>query len=327
MSPSIATSRMPFILPERRKTSRARLNLSAPGHELPDVSRFLITRRAGVLTAAAAAAVLGTAVPALADVTVDPPSAPQGSGANLTFRVTNTEPSAITRVTLMLPADSPIAEVYPLSVDDWAPQITNRTLATPLATIHGGTPATETASAITWIAMPGRSLAPGKSADLSVAVGPLPTLSQMQFTVEATLAGGTTPVALPPVTLALTPATAQEQAATAEEHAGHGAAGTEAGDPAPAVEADQLEVTDQGSRLWSAAGWLLAALAAAAAIVTTVRGRRRPAAQQGGKPADKTGQPADETGQPADGAKEPVGAGAGKIRATGWRYRDSPDPE
>ena len=124
-----------------------------------------------MLAAAVAAGVLGAASPAAADVTVSPPSAPQGSGANVTFTVTNTAPSAITKVKLRLPADLPVAEVYPLSVDDWAPQITNRKLDTPLTSIHAGRRSPRPPRTITWIAMPGKALAPGKSADLAVALG------------------------------------------------------------------------------------------------------------------------------------------------------------
>jgi hypothetical protein len=294
------------------------LNLSGAGHELPDVSRFLITRRAGVLTAAAAAAVLGTAAPALADATVSPSSAPQGSGANLTFRVTNTEQSPITRVKLLLPVDSPIAEVYPLSVDDWAPQITNRKLQTPLATIHGGTPATETAADITWIAMPGKSLAPGKSADLSVAVGPLPTLSQMQFTIQATYANGSAGAAMPPVSLALTPATAEDQAAA---HAGHaGAATTAPGSGSSAADDSAFAAVvaaNQGPSLWSIAGWVIAGLAGVGAIVMAFRRRKGEETEAPGDPAESA-DPAE-----SDEPKETVGAGAAKV--TSWSYRDRPD--
>jgi hypothetical protein len=306
------------------------LNLSGAGHELPDVSRFLITRRAGVLTAAAAAAVLGTAAPALADVTVSPSSAPQGSGGALTFRVTNTEQSPITRVKLLLPADSPIAEVYPLSVDDWAPQITNRKLQTPLATIHGGTPATETAADITWIAMPGKSLAPGKSADLTVEVGPLPTLSQMQFTVQATYAKGTAGATMPPVTLTLTPATAAEQSAAAAAHAGHaGGTSTTGADTSAADDSAFAAVVaaNQGPSFWSIAGWIAAALAGAGGLVAVLRGRRRPEAEA--EATSEIEEPehdeAKEDEAKEDEAKEAVGAGAGKIRASSWRYQDGPE--
>lgn len=277
-----------------------------------------------MLTAAAAAAVLGTAAPALADATVSPASAVQGSGENLTFRVTNTEQSAITRVKLLLPADAPIAEVYPLSVDDWAPLITNRKLQTPLATIHGGTPATETAADITWIAMPGKSLAPGKSADLSVAVGPLPTLSQMQFTLQATYANGTAGAAMPPVTLSLTPATAEQQAAAAAAHAGHDAGTGTTGDTSAADDSAFAAVVaaGQGPSLWSIAGWIFAVLAGAGAIIAVLRSRRRSAGARSA--GAEEAEPTTETPE-QDETKESVGAGAGKIRLSSWRYQDGPE--
>ncbi len=78
------------------------------------MSRNLIARRAGVLAATVTAAALTTGGPALADVTVEPPSAVQGEGANVHFTVTNPGTSPITRVKLMLPADNPVAEVVPL---------------------------------------------------------------------------------------------------------------------------------------------------------------------------------------------------------------------
>lgn len=278
------------------------------------MSRFRVTRRAGILTATAAAVVLGTAVPALADATINPPSAVQGSGQNLTFHVTNTQQSPITKVKFSLPKDAAIAEVYPLSVDDWAPEITSQKLLTPLTTIHGGTPVSEATASITWIAMPGKNLAPGKSTDLSVAVGPLPTLSRMDFTIQATYANGSV-VAMPPVTLTLREATAEDEAAIAAEHAGHDATSADGTDSTADDSAFSAIVAqaDQGPSFWSIAGWILAALAAAAAVVTMVRSRRRAAA--GPEAAEEEPVAADDAG------KEKVGAGAGKIRSSSWRYQ------
>ena len=120
------------------------MNQSRAGYELPLVRHFHLARRAGV---PAVAAVIGAlvATPALADVSVTPTTAVQGSGENLTFHVTNTGTAALSTITLRLPTDTAVAEVYPLSVDNWAPKIEMKPLATPLATIHGGTPATEAA--------------------------------------------------------------------------------------------------------------------------------------------------------------------------------------
>jgi hypothetical protein len=225
-----------------------------------------MARRAGVLAVAALAGVLGAAGPAAADVVVNPASAPQGSGANLTFRVTNTGRSPITRVQLILPPDTPVAEVYPLSVDDWAPQITQRELRHPLTTIHSGTPVTETARDISWIAVPGRSIAPGRHADLGIALGPLPTVSRMSFQVRATYAGGGAGPSMPPAVLTLTPAAGGR----APVHGGHAAtaAGGDAALPAVVAQADS------GRRWWSIAGWTGVALLAIGMLVAVRRSRR-----------------------------------------------------
>ena len=295
-------------MPNPGKEISARLNHSRVRSELPLVRNLEKHRRAGVLAAAVAAGVLCAASPAAADVTVSPPSAPQGSGTNVTFKVTNTAQSAITKIKLLLPADLPIAEVYPLSVDDWAPQITNRSLDTPLPGLHGGTPVTETASDITWTAMPGKALPPGKSADLPVAMGPLPSSAQMSFTIQPTYADPAKGAPLPPAVLTLTPAV-PGQAATHNEHSG--TAGS-AEDGTDAATFAALLDADDGPGFWTIAGWVVAALTAAAGAVAVLRSRRRPAAPA--EPAE-TG----EAGEP----KELVGAA--KARVTAWSYKDSPE--
>ncbi len=262
-------------------------------------------RRAGVLTVAVAAGVLCVASPAAADVTVSPPSAPQGSGTNLTFTVTNTARSAITKVKLVLPADLPVAEAYPLSADNWAPQITTRPLDVPLTSIHGAQPVTSTASDITWTAMPGKALAPGKSADLAVAMGPLPMSARMSFTVQPTYADPAKGAPVPPVTLTLTPAAGE--AATHPGHTGTGTATT--GDTDAATFAALIEADDGPG--WTIAGWVVAALAAAAGAIAVLRSRRRETAGTEQPEADGTGD------------KELVGA-AKTPRVTAWSYKDGP---
>lgn len=274
------------------------------------MSRNLIPRRAGVLAAAITAGVLGMAAPAMADVSIDPPSAPQGSGANVHFKVTNTGQSPITRVKLVMPADTPVAEVFPLSVDNWAPQITPLKLSTPLTSIHAGTPVTETAAAITWIAVKGRALAPGTTADLAVALGPLPLTSQMTFHLEPTYASGTGP-ALKPVQLTLTEAA--PGAATGHTTHGGGTATEPATGSEDAAFAAVVAQADQGPGFWSIAGWIVAALAVAGAAVAMLRGRHR-AAESGDEEPDD-----DESGddEASGEEQEPVTAGA---KASSWRY-------
>ena len=269
-------------------------------------------RRAGVLAAAVATGVLCAASPAAADVTVSPPSAPQGSGTNVTFKVTNTAGSAITKIKLLLPADLPVAEVYPLSVDEWAPQITNRSLDAPLTSIHGGQQVTETASFITWTAMPGKALAPGRSADLAVAMGPLPTSAQMSFTVQPTYADPAKGAPMAPAVLSLTPAVPGQEAAA---HSGHTGTGTQGTSDADAAAFQALIDAEDGPSPWAVAGWVVAALAVAAAAVAVLRSRRRPAVPG---QADADSSPDEQDG------KQLVGA-AKAPRGSAWRYRDDPE--
>lgn len=302
-------------MPTREKESRIGLNHFRPRAELPVVRHLIQARRAGVLILAAAGGALLVAGPALADVTVTPPTAVQGGAENLTFHVPNAGTSTITRVKLVIPDDTPVAELYPLSVDDWAPDITLRTLATPLTSIHSGTPVTQVASAITWIAMPGKGIVPGQAADLSVSLGPLPGLSQMQFTIVGSYANGQEAAPIPPVVLKLRPGTAAEQAAL---HAGHDATGTDTTgtgeDPDAALFAQTVANAEKGPGVWSIAGWVIAGLAGVGAIVMAFRRRKGEETEAPGESAD----PAE-----SDEPKETVGAGAAKV--TSWSYRDRPD--
>ncbi|WP_433825170.1 DUF1775 domain-containing protein [Actinoplanes sp. CA-015351] len=273
-----------------------------------------IARRAGALTAVTAAAVLSTAGPAVADVTVSPASVPQGSGQNLTFKVTNEGDAPITEVTLRIPADTPIAEVYPLSVDDWAPKIVWQKLSQPLTSIHNGTPVDEAPSAITWIAVGGKSIAPGGSADLTVAVGPLPTLSSVRFAVDAKLADGSAAPAMPPASLTLTPS---DGTATTTHH---GAAAP--ADPAALTAQEQAafnEILEEqnGPSVMSIAGWVVAALALLGCGWVMLRNRH-----DGGSNRHRAEEEPDSPSEPDENelgtgtGKEPVGAGTSK-----WAFK------
>ncbi|MFC7277157.1 DUF1775 domain-containing protein [Paractinoplanes rhizophilus] len=271
---------------------------------------FHLARRAGVPALAAAIGAL-VAGPALADATVSPTTAVQGSGENLTFHVTNTGTAPIHTVTLTIPPDTPVAEVYPLSVDEWAPKIQMRTLATPLATIHGGTPATEAAGAITWLAVPGHDLAPGGSADLRVAIGPLPTLSSMQFTITSTYANGSAGPTMPPVSLALSPGTGLP--ATGHDHGGTATDPNAAADGSADDELFAQAIADatRGPSIWSIGGWVVAALALLAAAFYFVRGRHR--AQEDDEPDEEPETTA--TADEKQDEKEPVTAGKWSLRS------------
>ncbi|WP_306214039.1 DUF1775 domain-containing protein [Actinoplanes sp. RD1] len=270
------------------------------------MSRLFKHLRAGALAATAAAGVLGFAAPAAADTTVTPSIVPQGTGQNILFHVTNTAQSPITRVKVTLPREMPVAEVYPLSVNDWAPLIDTMQLDTPLTTIHGGTPVSSTAAAITWVAVKGKELPPGKSADLTVSLGPIPTTgTEMTFTVEPTYADPAKGAPMPPVTLELAPASAADQQST---HSGHDGGSATTADDEAMFAALAEAAQDDGPGFWTIAGWVLAGLIAVAGAVVFFR--RRPAAGPGS--------PSDET----DKELVSAGAGAGAGKKSSWRYQE-----
>ncbi|MBG0562181.1 DUF1775 domain-containing protein [Actinoplanes aureus] len=264
-----------------------------------------MARRAGVLAAVTAAGVFVAAGPAAADVTVSPASAAQGSGANLYFHVTNSGTAPVSEVTLRIPADSPIAEVYPLSVDSWAPKIEWQDLSKPLTSIHNGTPVTKAPSAVTWIAV-GKTLAPGQATDLGVAVGPLPMLSSLRFPVETRYADGKAGPAMA-ATLSLTPS----NGAAPTHHGGGG--DTSSGGLTPGEQAAFDKIVndaDSGPSVLSVSGWVVAVLALLGAGWVVLRNRHRATEEE---PDEEPGE--DES---QDDDKEPVAAGSGDSK---WSYK------
>ncbi|MFV2113010.1 YcnI family protein [Micromonospora sp. LOL_025] len=146
-------------------------------------------RRAATVAVLVAAGVLSWSAPAYAtDVTTSPTQARQGGSVKLEFVVPDELPGArADRIEIRLPADAPIAEVYPMSVPGWAPRITSRRLDQPVAGIHSSR-VDEVVSAVTWIRMPGT--APG-TARLTLSMGPLPQADRLTFEVVRTYADGT----------------------------------------------------------------------------------------------------------------------------------------
>jgi hypothetical protein len=283
-------------------------------------------RRACAPAAVAVAALLCAPSPAQADATVSPSTAVRGVGVNVTFTVTNDSPvAAITKVRLVMPPASPVAEVYPLSVPDWAPALKNRTLNPPLPGVHGGAPIDETTGEITWVPVPGRSIPPGGKAELTVAMSPMPDSDQMRFTLEATYAGGVAGPALSPVTIALTGPPAP------------------LGQVAPAVDPDALVGSPQGTGVGvpSMLGWIVAVLCLGAAAVLWARSRRAAAADADGTTAEPATAAAPSGGSgEADGPKAAVAEADGpkaagtddtgaedtgtRPRVSAWSYRDRP---
>jgi uncharacterized protein YcnI len=148
-------------------------------------------RTAVVGLGAAVVGAVAFAAPAAADVTVTPSEALQGGPAELAFHVPEEHPGAYTtKIELVPPEATPIAEIYPMSVDGWAPITTTRKLDRPAELIHG-TSTTEVPSSITWIRSAGSAPSPGQPAVLTVSLGPMPQGDRVAFTIVQTYSDGT----------------------------------------------------------------------------------------------------------------------------------------
>jgi len=124
---------------------------------------------------------------AFAHVTITPGSAPQGSTAELTFRVPNEESKAATvELQVQLPTDHPIAQFLVKPVPGWTVRVQTVKLAKPLVTDDGSF--TTAVSEVTW---KGGTIAPGQFQDFSVSADPLPSgISQLAFKAIQTYANG-----------------------------------------------------------------------------------------------------------------------------------------
>ncbi|MER5861573.1 YcnI family protein [Streptomyces sp900105245] len=225
-------------------------------------------RRAGTVTAVAAASVLLAAGAASAHVTVHPESYAKGATDGvLTFRVPNEEDSAATtKVQVFLPTDHPVLGVLVHPQDGWTAKVTTTKLKKPVETDDGTV--TEAASAITFT---GGKIGAGQYEDFDVAFGQLPdntgqlTFKTLQTYSDGKVArwieeptGGEEPENPAPV-LKLTAAGA-DSASTASKSTTPRAA-------------DPADSTDSTARGLGIAGLVVGVLGLAAAAFAILRGR------------------------------------------------------
>jgi hypothetical protein len=263
-------------------------------HRLQRRSKWAL--RVAIAGAGAALALLVLASPAAANVTFLPAPTTQGDAANLTFRISDDSTSAsINRIEIRFPDDQPIAEVYPLSTDNWAPQITTRTVAKPLQSLHGGASVTDATTGVIWTAMPGLALKPGQSVDLTLAAGPLPNTPQLVVGVILTRSDGVverwtrapgatnaTTGERPAIVIGLAPATG----APAADHDHGGAAGAAGPQPTGVAAANNAAGDSGGNSPYIK--WVLVVLVLLAGLtgLSLVRQRRIPAAPGTDEKAD-----------------------------------------
>jgi uncharacterized protein YcnI len=148
------------------------------------------TRAAGrvlLVIGGAGIGLLALAGTAFAHVTITPGSAPQGSTAELTFRVPNEESTAATvELQVQVPTDHPIAQFLVKPVPGWTSTVQTVTLAKPVVTDDGSF--TTAVSEVTW---KGGKILPGQFEDFSVSADPLPSgTGQLVFKAVQTYSNG-----------------------------------------------------------------------------------------------------------------------------------------
>ncbi|MFJ1756620.1 YcnI family protein [Kitasatospora sp. NPDC088134] len=136
--------------------------------------RSLTARRSVGALVVAAGALLASAVPAFAHVTVQPGSAQQGGYTAVAFRVPNESDTASTvKIEVNLPMDHPMASVRTQPLPGWTAVLEKSKLDKPLDS-HGQQ-ITEAVSKITWTADAGTRIAPGQFQEFRVSLGALPS--------------------------------------------------------------------------------------------------------------------------------------------------------
>jgi hypothetical protein len=254
--------------------------------------------------AAVAGLLLALAVrPAAADVKLVPDTGVRGAAAEVGFVVSEDRAPAAytTQIQIVMPNAQPIAEVYPLSNNDWGPRIAYRDLATGLPGVHG--PVSNTVvTDITWVRF-GKPAAPTTETtnELRVSLGPLPQADDVRFLVVQTYSDGVVKRWVDPV-MTLTPAAGQGAQPSAPAQGpthgqAHGGAIPGASQPA-AAPAD----SSSGGHLGVVIGVLVALLVGVAiggAVVAAGRMRPGGAGPEETAASDPDGTPDDSTADDA----------------------------
>lgn len=144
-----------------------------------------------LLTVAGAAAVaVGlTALPALAHVTVNSPSAVQGGYPTINFKVpTESDTASTTGVKVQFPESQPLSFVSVMPKAGWTYTITKAKLPTP---VQGeGGEITDYVSVIEWKATGGAGIKPGEFDQFTISGGPMPKAESMTFKAIQTYSDG-----------------------------------------------------------------------------------------------------------------------------------------
>jgi periplasmic copper chaperone A len=148
-----------------------------------------VWRRAGVVTAVGATAVLGFAGTAFAHVTVSPDTAPRGGDATVALRVPNEQDSTqTTKLEIDLPVDRPIAAVDTEPVAGWTAVATTSKLTTPIKSDDGDV--TQAVTKIVWTASAGSGIKPGQFQQFFISLDSLPDADSIEIKALQTYSNG-----------------------------------------------------------------------------------------------------------------------------------------
>jgi uncharacterized protein YcnI len=166
---------------------RQTMKPSRPGSGPRSSGRARHAARALLVAGGAGIGVVALAGTAFAHVTITPGSAPQGSTAELTFKVPNEESTAATvQVQVQVPTAHPIAQFLVKPVPGWTVSVQTLTLPKPVVTDDGSF--TTAVSEVTWT---GGKILPGQFQDFSVSADPLPSgISELVFKAVQTYSNG-----------------------------------------------------------------------------------------------------------------------------------------
>lgn len=133
-------------------------------------------------------AVVTTAMPAFAHVSVNPREVPKGGFAKLGFRMPNERPdSGSVKLEVIFPPEHPFSSLSVRPQPGWTFTIEKTPLAKPIER-EGREPVTEAVSKITWTGGP---INPGEFDEFEVSAGPMPEdVDELVFKAVQTYASG-----------------------------------------------------------------------------------------------------------------------------------------
>ena len=154
----------------------------------PPPSLLRRTARAALVVAATGVALVASAGPASAHVSIQPGSVEGGGTSVVAFRVPNERDDAsTTRVRVLLPADRPLGSVQTTPVPGWRTSTAERELDEPLE-VYGSEVST-VVSEVTWNAT-GAGVGPGQFQDFALSLGQLPESGELVFKAVQTYSSG-----------------------------------------------------------------------------------------------------------------------------------------